>query len=859
MEKSTTGRKSRNSLPSVPQKKVSFLYPAFSLLVLVATSIYWAFRSANLQFSNSDQLINPLLMQSLKTFKDASYPGQHTLLFKWPIFWLVDLVGLTKASYDFFTVIIVLLTLGLFVLLLRKINGRNEIFGTLVLALAAVLLLVPAQPYSGGLLPVNMAMLSTRNLEYPLFIGSLLLILKKPNLKSWSLWLGVAGFSLLIASDKLFMTLTIGGSLIALIVYGIVKQWNNVTRSINWLLASIVSAVIGSVLLWLISALKITHIVNQASASPYSLVNSAHNFSVGVFYSISGFFTNFGANPAFDGVTIRSVPHLIASRLFSVGGPGYIVNFLVMATGLFAVWTLVKTTLKAKGKRVKNLDLTSFLALSLVFSSVVMFAVFIFSNHEYTVDSRYLTICLFTVFIALAVVSKKWQLKNIKMIVVVLIIGIISGLLMSSKIFNNQAKALVPINDRNSQITQVLKGTSGNILIGNYWRVVPIKLSETKSLNIIPLSGCTTLSNTLTSSNWNKNLENHPFTYLLSLDHGLTNYPACSINTVFSVYGRPNQSYLIAGSISNPKEKLLIYQHGISKNKETVAAKTPSTVLPIDPSALPYTSCDSPTVLNFVAHEDDDLLFMNPQVYTDLEGGYCVRTVYLTAGDAGSGISYWLGRESGVEAAYNYMLGSNNTIWVDRIVKLANNEYTDVANPKGNSKISLIFMHLPDGNLKGQGFATDDFESLQKLNMGQIKNITTVDKQSTYTSSSLISALANIMHIYSPTIINTQSEYISAQFPDHSDHISVSSFVKKAYAQYETNQFANQVKIPIFFYIGYPIRTNPVNVSGSLLSMKINAFIAYARFDPGVCQSVAQCLTSPTYSRYLDRQYTNPN
>ncbi|HYG45800.1 MAG TPA: PIG-L family deacetylase, partial [Bordetella sp.] len=39
--------------------------------------------------------------------------------------------------------------------------------------------------------------------------------------------------------------------------------------------------------------------------------------------------------------------------------------------------------------------------------------------------------------------------------------------------------------------------------------------------------------------------------------------------------------------------------------------------------------------LAFVAHLDDDLLFMNPDIAANIGAGGCVQVVYLTASDAG--------------------------------------------------------------------------------------------------------------------------------------------------------------------------------------------------------------------------------
>jgi LmbE family N-acetylglucosaminyl deacetylase len=331
------------------------------------------------------------------------------------------------------------------------------------------------------------------------------------------------------------------------------------------------------------------------------------------------------------------------------------------------------------------------------------------------------------------------------------------------------------------------------------------------------------------------------------------------LNKVISSYGRPNASTLIAGSLSQPQESLLFYDHGIHKSapKNAPPQKSPATVLPVALDELPYSTCDVPTDLNIVAHQDDDLLFMNPDILNDIKIGHCVRTVYVTAGDGGGSKFYWLSREQGSEAAYSAMLGTQD-LWVQRIVELNNHEYITVANPKGNSKISLIFMHLPDGNLNGQGFPANHSESLAQLDSGKLSVMHAVDGQSTYSSSDLVNSITSIMHFYQPTEIRTQANYISKQYPDHSDHMAVGRFVKKSYAQYEEQQYDNQLTIPISFYIGYPVHGFAQNVTGKDLQAKEDAFFAYAKYDSGVCDSVNLCQEVPTYNAYLTREYKNP-
>jgi LmbE family N-acetylglucosaminyl deacetylase len=301
---------------------------------------------------------------------------------------------------------------------------------------------------------------------------------------------------------------------------------------------------------------------------------------------------------------------------------------------------------------------------------------------------------------------------------------------------------------------------------------------------------------------------------------------------------------------------LLFYDHGAHKITPSAVQKKSDTVLPIALADLPHNQCLVPTIMNIVAHEDDDLLFMNPDLLHDLRDNHCIRTVYITAGDAGNNSLYWLSRELGSEAAYSYMLGVDNE-WNQRTVRLNDHAFITLATPKENTGVSLIYLHLPDGNIKGQGFATSNFETLTRLESGEIQQIHSVDMQSTYTSDEFIAALTDLMHTYQPAQIRTQASYISPHHPDHSDHMAAGRFTKKAYDQYENQQYEGRVSIPLKFYVGYPIHDLPQNVDGDDLFQKEAAFMTYSKFDHRVCQSTQRCMKDPAYSYFLRRQYQN--
>ena len=833
-------------------------YLLFSLLTLASTTFIWSLLGARLQNSNSDQLSNAYLFKSSAIFHAATMPDQHTFILKWPIFLLIRLFGYSRASFITFTVLIAMATVASLAYLLYRIERRKLVFGTLCLALASVLLLVPTMPYAGGILPVNMAMITTRNIEYILYILSMVLILQNIKNKTKLLWAGVGILTILIASDKLFMTLSLAGALASLVVYALLKRRLLFSKSIVWFIGSLTASMLAMFILSVLNIAQVTNIASTTLAGPYGLVTSLHQVLIGGLYAVMGIFTNFGANPAYDSLTIRQIPHLAITRLLSVNGLSYVVNGLIMLAAFWAVMQLVKkaTNHNIADEYLAHTDRVT--TLMLIWSSVTAIAAFIFTNHYYPVDARYLTIILFTGFVALAIMlsSMRIQFEKLLPISFIILISITVGTFSAVHTYDSQKTALRTIDSRNHIVAQILSTHHVGTLVGDYWRTLPIELLSANQVKVSPLSGCTVEREILNSSAYKANLTKS-FAYLLTLDKGLTDYPSCTLATIVKTYGRPNASAVIDGTLKNPKELLLFYDSGINKKGLGQILKVLSTVLPIPINNILNKTCLTTTNINIVAHEDDDLLFMNPDILRDIEQGRCIRTVYLTAGDAGSNKFYWLSRQQGLETAYSFMNGTPNDIWIERIVEIANNQFITIANPRGNTKLSLIFFHLPDGNLVGQGFKSDDFESLQKLYFKRISIIHSVDGQSVFSLQDIINDLAKLMSTYDVTGVRTQAKYLNQTFPDHSDHLTTGRIASKAYAIYRQQSGSMKV-MPITYYIGYPIRTLPINVTGTYLDKKRATFFLYSKFDGGVCISVEQCSTVQTYSSYLKRQYQNP-
>lgn len=838
---------------------------ALSLGILTISTIFWAYFGAAVQSSNADQIVNSYLIENRGTFEQALIPGTHTFLIKWPLFVLVQLFGHTSTALTLITILSCVFTIGTLAYVIYRIEKRPVRLSILILLLSSILLFIPAQPHDGALLPANFAMLTTRNIEYVVYIVGLILLLRAPKrIYSWQLLASVALLSLLAASDKLFLGLSFGGAFIMFVAYRLFGKNAALSWKINlWLLVSLASSLLATALLWLIDSSRITQIVGQTNASPYQFVTDIHHLILAFIFTISGIMTNFGANPVFDIGVVKEIPRIFASRLLDSATIGFAVNSLTLIASSVAAVHLIRRSLRSSHNQpIRNTTANS-LSLMLLASSIVAVALFITTEHYYPADSRYLTIIFFALFISLA--SYQRQLPDItprlsRYIIGCTLVAICSGMLWTYSIASQQLNALQPIVDRNAQVVAIMKKHNVDILIGDYWRVLPIRNTSRDIVHTtIPLASCLTPRDTLTSKAWESDLRTHSFAYLLSLDKSLAEYGSCTIEQVVGRYGQPNASSVVAGTNDHPRELLLFYDHGVSKNDNQPKRQSAyTTIFPVTlPQSVPSGTCaDNTTILNIVAHQDDDLLFMNPTIAHAIAAGSCVRTVYLTAGDAGQDERYWIGRERATREAYTSLMGaSRDTLWVQKRIKVHDNGYITSLTPSDDQRISLLFMRLPDGNLLGEGFMPFAYQSLENLIQDRIPAIHSVDQKSHYSSDELIETLSQLMTTYHPSIINTQAPIDTGHhFHDHSDHITTGRYAQRAYNTYIASKNNN---VPMInYFIGYPVRERPINVFGDDLTHKLAAFTEYSHYDDSVCQSIEQCAQTPTYWSYLHREYT---
>ncbi len=284
----------------------------------------------------------------------------------------------------------------------------------------------------------------------------------------------------------------------------------------------------------------------------------------------------------------------------------------------------------------------------------------------------------------------------------------------------------------------------------------------------------------------------------------------------------------------------------LGRGVAAAAVAVAAVLLPAPPAVrADLAGCPSGTTLLVPAHPDDDLLFMSPDLLHEIRAGRCVRTLYLTAGDANLDRSYWSGREAGVEAAYAAMAGERNR-WESSETVLAAHP-VQVRTLVDDPRVSLAFLRLPDGLEKGTGGSGHGRESLQKLWQARIGTIHPVDGSAPYTRKSLRAALTAAMRTLRPGRILAGDDLNAFGAGDHSDHYAAAYFAGAAQRRYSGPH-------TFVAFRGYPVRTSPPNISGADLAAKTDAFLAYAEHDPRVCGDAASCSAGPI-GGYLSRQY----
>jgi LmbE family N-acetylglucosaminyl deacetylase len=285
--------------------------------------------------------------------------------------------------------------------------------------------------------------------------------------------------------------------------------------------------------------------------------------------------------------------------------------------------------------------------------------------------------------------------------------------------------------------------------------------------------------------------------------------------------------------------------------------------------------CDSCVDLFVSAHEDDDLLFMNPDIADAIADDHQVTVAYTTAGDLGDAASdaYWIDRERGELQAYTYMLtgesapaydGDHAAIaagWTASLVQLAG--MTAVQYERDH--VTLVFLRLSDFQEQCLWEQHGGCSSLNTLPAPPYLAITracpgnadacpagTAVAQQQVTRDQLIDALAELMvrsgaqtvgaldatDLHVDALGEAASSGDEAGYFDHWDHVFSARFALEAAMRVPAAPPA------VRLYRGYTLHRADVDLADDVARAKQEAFARYAMFDTSIVKP-------PTPASYL--------
>ncbi|MEW2416463.1 PIG-L family deacetylase [Streptomyces sp. NPDC046866] len=295
---------------------------------------------------------------------------------------------------------------------------------------------------------------------------------------------------------------------------------------------------------------------------------------------------------------------------------------------------------------------------------------------------------------------------------------------------------------------------------------------------------------------------------------------------------------------------------------------------PEAPDAGVRPSVTDGTVLQVVAHPDDDLFFMNPDLSRSISAGVKVATVYLTSGESdgrneahsplledparpADRAAYAEARQNGIRAAYAQMAtGDRTSAWQRRSVPTVGGGSAEVDVLVARPEVNLVWMQLREA----RSISGDNPDSLRGLwdakvpALGaQLTSGTPVKTPFSYTKDQVVDAIATVFARYRPTAIRTQDptpgrSASSGAFLDHQDHMYGARFVQAAAERYA--KFADRPHFSVQNYVSYPNSSLPPTLDPQTAAEKLVYLKTYAWMDhQDWCGSPAGCGDRKTATR----------
>ncbi|MFF0747858.1 PIG-L family deacetylase [Streptomyces sp. NPDC004267] len=315
----------------------------------------------------------------------------------------------------------------------------------------------------------------------------------------------------------------------------------------------------------------------------------------------------------------------------------------------------------------------------------------------------------------------------------------------------------------------------------------------------------------------------------------------------------------------------------------------PRTTRSADPApGRPIATGRRALLMQFAAHPDDDLYFMNPDSQRLLDAGVPLVSVYVTAGEhiGKNGLpgmpqaepdkaAYSSARHQGLRQAYAEALGLDKfTAWDRRVITLTGGRRAehDVLEHDGR-RVELIFLNLPMHTPRRYMAVPALWEDRALELRTQFSTGSPVTRADTYDHEQLVEVLAGLLATYRPTVVHTldpdpdiqTGDVASANrnseqpgYSDHGDHTAVACFTWAALLRWVADATADGGPVPAFTttgFRGYYNRHWPKNLPPQVLKEKAAHLVPYGGDpswdcgNPGGCGDYGQGGNRPMTNR----------
>ncbi|MEU3374747.1 PIG-L family deacetylase [Streptomyces sp. NPDC006660] len=283
------------------------------------------------------------------------------------------------------------------------------------------------------------------------------------------------------------------------------------------------------------------------------------------------------------------------------------------------------------------------------------------------------------------------------------------------------------------------------------------------------------------------------------------------------------------------------------------------------PASPPPVRPDGGSVMQIMAHPDDDLFFMNPDTGQSLRSGRPMTSVYVTAGEA-DGVNsppvkkgerrpaadraaYAEARQNGIRGAYAQMAtGDRAGSWTRRSIPTAGGGTAELDTLDAHPGIHLVWVQLREA----ETILGKQPHSLRGLWNGQTGALASQIASGspahafTYTKDQVVKTLAGLMERFRPTHVRTMDptpglDGKPGKIIDHQDHIYSARFAQAALQEYARS--ANHPDFSVQTYFGYNTSHLPHTFPKAAADAKAAVVETYAWMDPddNYCASAAGC------------------